>query len=118
MSTQQQQLEISAIKKLLYDNRLLVDNELKIVNKSDAQIFKLLIHSKVFDPKDFTVKTVGNTLIVEAHIEEKEMDDKTMVRQNMAYEHELPDDIDPKTVKAFFPVMGFLEIEAPRILKF
>lgn len=103
------------IKRLLSENRLNVDEAVKIVSLSDASKFKLLIQSKLFDPKDFSVKTIGNKLVIVAYYEEKELDETTIVKQHLCYEHELPKNVDPNTVKAYFPVQGFLEIEAPRV---
>lgn len=114
MSAEQPQLEKSLIKKLLHENRLSIDNQLVIINLSDEKKFKLLLHSTEFDPSDFSIEIQGKVLIIKAHCEEKELDDKSIVKQNLAYAHELPDDVDPKKIEAFFPMNGYLEVEAPR----
>lgn len=104
----------TSIKKLLAENRMNIDDEVKIVSQSDKEKFKLIVQTKLFDPKDFDVRTVRNKLMVEASYEEKELDDETVVKQSLNYQHELPKDVDPKTIKAFFPIRGYMEIEAPR----
>uniref|UniRef100_A0A915HXJ5 Uncharacterized protein n=1 Tax=Romanomermis culicivorax TaxID=13658 RepID=A0A915HXJ5_ROMCU len=52
------------MKKLLIENRLNVDDEVRITDQSDANFFKLIIKTKRFSTKDFTIEIVMHRIFL------------------------------------------------------
>jgi len=113
-------------------------SDLRITNRSNSKQFKLVISTKTFRKQDFIVKTNGARLIVEALSENKASDSEVKnistnslkyyasqagqvciyfqdtIRQSMTYEHLLPSDINPVSLKTYFPNKHQIEISADR----
>lgn len=73
--------------------------------------YKVEVDIEDFKPEDLTVKTVDKKLLVSAKREER-IGNRSSTKE-MSREFQLPDMVDPTTVKAYFSDNGKLLVEAP-----
>ena len=66
-----------------------------------------------YKPEELFIKTVDNTVIVEAKHEEKTSDGRSCSTQSFSQSFTLPAGVDPDTVKSSLSQQGVLTISAP-----
>ncbi|XP_068082413.1 alpha-crystallin A chain [Anabrus simplex] len=75
--------------------------------------FKVNLDVHQFKPEEVTVKTVGNSVVVEAKHEERP-DEHGYISRQFQRRYSLPDDVDPDAVTSKLSSDGILLIEAPK----
>lgn len=76
--------------------------------------FTLRINTRNFTPQDITVKTEGSDLLIHGKHAEKSDGRGCHVSREFTRRYELPEDVEPETVKCEFMPSGDLVIEAKR----
>ena len=66
-----------------------------------------------YKPEELFIKTVDNTVIVEAKHEEKTSDGRSCSTQSFSQSFTLPAGVDPDSVKSGLSKQGVLTISAP-----
>uniref|UniRef100_A0A6B0V4T6 Putative heat shock-related protein n=1 Tax=Ixodes ricinus TaxID=34613 RepID=A0A6B0V4T6_IXORI len=84
------------------------------VVESDPNKFALRVDVRHFAPKEITVKTVDNFVVVHGKHEEKSDETGSYVKREFTRRYVLPEDVDPQTVKSSLSAGGLLAVEAPR----
>lgn len=79
----------------------------------DGDLYKIEINVQNFKPEELVIKTVGQTVQVEAKHEEKTADGASFSSRNFSQSFTLPREIDPETVASSLSKAGTLTIEAP-----
>lgn len=79
----------------------------------DKEKFQVNLDVQQFTPKEITVTTVDNTIVVEAKHEEKQ-DEHGFVSRHFVRRYVLPDEHDPKDVYSSLSSDGVLTITAPK----
>ena len=79
----------------------------------DGDVYKIEINVQNFKPEDLVIKTVGQTVQVEAKHEEKTSDGASFSSRNFSQSFTLPRDVDPERVSSSLSREGKLIIEAP-----
>ena len=79
----------------------------------DGDLYKIEINIQNFRPEDLVIKTVGQTVQVEAKHEEKTSDGASFSSRNFSQSFTLPRDVDPESVTSSLTKDGKLKIEAP-----
>ncbi|ESP04167.1 hypothetical protein LOTGIDRAFT_69271, partial [Lottia gigantea] len=80
-----------------------------IINKESN--FKVEIDIEDFAPEELTVKTLDKKVVVSGRREVKEANRSST--KELSREYNIPETVDPITVKAFFTDGGRLIVEAP-----
>lgn len=75
--------------------------------------YKIEMDVQNFKPEELVIKTVGNTVQVEAKHEEKTSDGSSFSSRNFSQSYTLPSGIDPDSVCSSLSKDGKLTIEAP-----
>jgi len=104
----------------LTPNRSLVDTDDLFGDNSglsrtfiDGDLYKIEINVQNFKPEDLVIKTVGQTVQVEAKHEEKTSDGASFSSRNFSQSFTLPREVDPESVASSLSRDGKLTIEAP-----
>jgi len=79
----------------------------------DGDLYKIEINVQNFNPEDLVIKTVGQTIQVEAKHEEKTSDGASFSSRNFSQSFTLPREVDPESVASSLSRDGKLTIEAP-----
>ncbi|XP_067001507.2 protein lethal(2)essential for life [Anabrus simplex] len=79
----------------------------------DKDGFKVNLDVQQFKPEEITVKTVGNSVIIEGKHEERK-DEHGYISRQFQRRYTLPKDVDPNTVTSKLSSDGILTIEGPR----
>ena len=75
--------------------------------------YKIEMDVQNFKPEELVIKTVGNTVQVEAKHEEKTSDGASFSSRNFSQSYTLPQGVDPESVSSSLSKDGKLTIEAP-----
>lgn len=104
----------------LNSNRSLVDKDDLFGDNSglsrtfiDGDLYKIEIDVQNFKPEDLVIKTVGQTVQVEAKHEEKTSDGASFSSRNFSQSFTLPREVNPEAVASSLSKDGKLTIEAP-----
>ena len=76
-------------------------------------MYKIEIDVQNFKPEDLVIKTVGQTIQVEAKHEEKTSDGMSVSSRNFSQSFTLPREVNPESVASSLSRDGKLTIEAP-----
>lgn len=79
----------------------------------DDKHYKIIVNVAKYKPEELFIKTVDNTVIVEAKHEEKTSDGRSSSTQSFSQSFSLPAGVDPDTVKSALSKQGELTISAP-----
>ncbi|XP_067001479.2 protein lethal(2)essential for life [Anabrus simplex] len=79
----------------------------------DKDGFKVNLDVQQFKPEEITVKTVGNSVLIEGKHEERQ-DEHGYISRQFQRRYALPKDVDPATVSSKLSSDGILTIEGPR----
>ncbi|GFU10272.1 protein lethal(2)essential for life [Nephila pilipes] len=86
---------------------------LKGDSKNDTNKFQVMLNVKHFRPDEIEVKTVDNFVVIHGKHEEH-ADEHGFVSREFTRRYQLPDDVEPQTVKSSLSQDGVLTIQAPR----
>jgi len=79
----------------------------------DDNNYKIIVNVDKYKPEELFIKTVDNTVIVEAKHEEKTSDGRSCSTQSFSQSFTLPAGVDPDSVKSALSQQGVLTISAP-----
>merc|ERR1712203_659168 len=79
----------------------------------DDKNYKIIVNVEKYKPEELFIRTVDNTVIVEAKHEEKTSDGRSSSTQSFSQSFTLPAGVDPDTVKSSLSNQGVLTISAP-----
>merc|ERR1719278_1571362 len=79
----------------------------------DDNNYKIIVNVEKYKPEELFIRTVDNTVIVEAKHEEKTSDGRSCSSQSFSQSFTLPAGVDPDTVKSGLSQQGVLTISAP-----
>jgi len=79
----------------------------------DDDTYKILVNVENYKPEELVIKTVDNTVIVEAKHEEKTSDGHSYATQSFNQSFTLPRGVDPEAVSSGLSKQGVLTISAP-----
>merc|ERR1719400_106026 len=79
----------------------------------DDNNYKIIVNVEKYKPEELFIRTVDNTVIVEAKHEEKTSDGRSCSSQSFSQSFTLPAGVDPDTVKSGLSKQGVLTISAP-----
>jgi len=79
----------------------------------DDKNYKIIVNVDKYKPEELFIKTVDNTVIVEAKHEEKTSDGRSCSTQSFSQSFTLPAGVDPDSVKSSLSKQGVLTISAP-----
>jgi len=79
----------------------------------DGDVYKIDINVQQFKPEELVIKTVGQTVQVEAKHEQKTSDGASYSTRNFSQSFTLPRGVDPESVASSLSRDGRLTIEAP-----
>ena len=79
----------------------------------DEDTYKIMVDVHQFRPEDLVIKTVDDSVIVEANIEEKTVDGRSYSAKSFSQSFNLPRGLDPRTVTSALSNEGVLTISAP-----
>ena len=82
-------------------------------SRSEVKIFQIIVNVDKYKPEELFIKTVDNTVIVEAKHEEKTSDGRSCSTQSFSQSFTLPAGVDPDSVKSALSQQGVLTISAP-----
>jgi len=79
----------------------------------DDDTYKIMVNVENYKPEELTIKTVGNSVQVEAKHMEKTSDGRSFSSRNFSQTFSLPKGVNPEEVKSALSKDGTLTIEAP-----
>ena len=79
----------------------------------DDDTYKIMVNVENYNPEELTIKTVGNSVQVEAKHMEKTSDGRSFFSRNFSQTFSLPKGVNPEEVKSALSKDGTLTIEAP-----
>ena len=79
----------------------------------DDNNYKIIVNVEKYSPEEIGIKTVENTVVVEAKHQEKTGDGRSYSTQSFSQSFTLPAGVDPETVKSSLSSGGVLTISAP-----
>jgi len=79
----------------------------------DDDTYKIVVNVENFKPEELVIKTVDNTVIVEAKHEEKTTEGRSYSTQSLNQSYTLPRGINPESVTSALSKEGILTISAP-----
>ena len=79
----------------------------------DDDTYKILVNVENYKPEELVIKTVDNTVIVEAKHEEKTTEGRSYSTQSFNQSFTLPKGVDPESVSSALSKQGVLTISAP-----
>eukprot|EP00092_Neocalanus_flemingeri_P007651 GFUD01008261.1.p1 GENE.GFUD01008261.1~~GFUD01008261.1.p1 ORF type:complete len:518 (-),score=130.90 GFUD01008261.1:252-1805(-) len=79
----------------------------------DDDTYKILVNVEKFKPEELVIKTVDNTIIVEAKHEEKTTEGRSYSTQSFNQSFTLPKGVNPESVTSALSKEGVLTISAP-----
>jgi len=79
----------------------------------DDDKYKIMVNVQNYNPDELTIKTVGNSVQVEAKHMEKTSDGRSYSSRNFTQNFSLPKGVNPEEVKSSLSKDGTLTIEAP-----
>lgn len=79
----------------------------------DDDTYKIMVNVENYNPDELTIKTVGNSIQVEAKHMEKTSDGRSFSSRNFSQTFSLPKGVNPDDVKSSLSKEGTLTIEAP-----
>ncbi|XP_013794634.1 protein lethal(2)essential for life-like [Limulus polyphemus] len=83
----------------------------RVTNEKDK--FQLSLDVNHFAPNEITVKTVGNSVLIEGKHEEKQ-DEHGIISRQFVRRYMLPKEVDPETVRSSLSLDGILTVDAPK----
>ncbi|XP_054722692.1 protein lethal(2)essential for life-like [Uloborus diversus] len=86
-----------------------------VAAKSDPSTYQVMLNVKQFSPNEIEVKIVDNFVVIHGKHEEH-ADEHGFVSREFTRRYQLPDDVEPQTVKSSLSQDGVLTIKAPRRL--
>jgi len=100
-------------KRSIVDDDLFGDSSGQARTFIDGDMYKIEIDVQNFKPEDLVIKTVGQTIQVEAKHEEKTSDGMSVSSRNFSQSFTLPREVNPESVASSLSRDGKLTIEAP-----
>ncbi|XP_072016402.1 uncharacterized protein [Amphiura filiformis] len=85
-------------------------------HRKDEKEFKVSINVSQFTPEDLNVSVTDQDVRVQGRHEERK-DSRGFISREFTRRYQLPDDVDPSTVKSSLGQSGMLSVFAPRKLK-
>ena len=79
----------------------------------DDDTYKILVNVEKYKPEELIIKTVDNTVLVEAKHEEKTSDGRSYATQSFNQSFTLPRGVNPESVSSSLSKDGVLTISAP-----
>ena len=79
----------------------------------DDDTYKILVNVEKYKPEELVIKTVDNTVLVEAKHEEKTSDGRSYATQSFNQSFTLPRGVNPESVSSSLSKDGVLTISAP-----
>lgn len=79
----------------------------------DDNNYKILVNVDKYNPEEMVIKTIDNTVVVEAKHQEKTSDGRSFSTQSFSQSFTLPQGVDPESVKSSLSQQGVLTISAP-----
>lgn len=79
----------------------------------DDDTYKILVNVEKYKPEELVIKTVDNTVLVEAKHEEKTSDGRSYATQSFNQSFTLPKGVNPESVSSSLSKEGVLIISAP-----
>merc|ERR1712222_66055 len=79
----------------------------------DDNNYKILVNVDKYNPEELVIKTIENTVVVEAKHQEKTSDGRSFSTQSFSQSFTLPQGVDPEAVKSSLSQSGVLTISAP-----
>jgi len=79
----------------------------------DDDNYKILVNVENFKPEELVIKTIDNTVIVEAKHEEKTPEGRSYSTQSLNQSYTLPKGVNPESVTSALSKEGVLTISAP-----
>merc|ERR1712222_22460 len=79
----------------------------------DDNNYKILVNVDKYNPEELVIKTIENTVVVEAKHQEKTSDGRSFSTQIFSQSFTLPQGVDPEAVKSSLSQSGVLTISAP-----
>jgi len=79
----------------------------------DDNTYKILVNVDKYSPEELVIKTIDNTVVVEAKHKEKTSDGRSYSTQSFSQSFTLPRGVDPESVKSSLSGQGILTIAAP-----
>ena len=79
----------------------------------DDNNYKILVNVDKYNPEELVIKTIENTVVVEAKHQEKTTDGRSFSTQSFSQSFTLPQGVDPEAVKSSLSQSGVLTISAP-----
>ena len=79
----------------------------------DDNNYKILVNVDKYNPEELVIKTIDNTVVVEAKHQEKTTDGRSFSTQSFSQSFTLPQGVDPEAVKSSLSQSGVLTISAP-----
>merc|ERR1712046_108428 len=76
-------------------------------------IRKILVNVQNYKPEELVIKTIDNTVVVEAKHEEKTSDGRSYATQSFNQSFTLPRGVNPESVSSSLAKDGVLTISAP-----
>ena len=106
----------------LFDRSLFDDKSIFASNSEQSGVsrveyddnnYKILVNVDKYSPEELVIRTVDNTVVVEARHQEKTSDGRSSSTQSFSQSFTLPAGVDPDTVKSSLSNQGVLTISAP-----
>jgi len=79
----------------------------------DDDTYKILVNVQNYKPEELVIKTIDNTVVVEAKHEEKTSDGRSYATQSFNQSFTLPRGVNPESVSSSLAKDGVLTISAP-----
>ncbi|MFH4980679.1 hypothetical protein AB6A40_007388 [Gnathostoma spinigerum] len=87
------------------------DGVVQLINTKDK--FEVTLDASLFSPKEIEVKIVKNKLLIHC-MHESRSDQWGEVKREISRSYQLPEDVDPKTIKSNLTSKGQLIIRADK----
>jgi len=79
----------------------------------DEDSYRIMVNVESYTPEELSIRTLDNTVIVEAKHEEKRRDGSSYETQSFSQSFTLPQGVDPESVRSALSKKGVLTISAP-----
>ena len=89
-------------------------NPTPLVKGNDKQNYQLVIDVKGFEPKDLSIKLIGQDLLVVGEHTCERKQTRACFRRRFCWRRTLPEDVDTSSLKATWTESNVLEIEAKK----
>merc|ERR1711971_718817 len=88
-------------------------DDLRRDSNKNSSLFDRSLFVDKYNPEELVIKTIENTVVVEAKHQEKTTDGRSFSTQSFSQSFTLPQGVDPEAVKSSLSQSGVLTISAP-----